>query len=100
MIAHQHNFLRSEILIFAVLLVFSCANIRNISGGPEDRTPPVVDIKKSTPNHQTNFRPQEIRLSFNEWINLNNPQQNIIFSPAEKKSTLQTTGQSSHYRTG
>jgi len=85
-IAHQHNCLRSEILISAVLLVFSCANIRDISGGPEDRTPPVVDIKKSTPNHQTNFRPQEIRLSFNEWINLNNPQQNIIFSPRLKKN--------------
>lgn len=73
-------------LIATVLLACACANIRNITGGPEDRTPPVIDPKKSTPNHQTNFRPREIRLSFDEWINLNNPQQNIIFSPRLKKN--------------
>ena len=59
----------------------SCANIQAISGGPEDKTPPMLVECNSSPNFKTNFKEREIVLSFNEWIRMDNPTANISISP-------------------
>ena len=70
--------------IFFILFVLlsSCAEQRPLSGGPKDSTPPKLDSTRySTPNLQTNFREKEIILTFNEWVVLNDPINQIIISP-------------------
>ncbi len=71
-------------LYFIILtaLLCSCAEQRPLSGGPKDTTPPRLDsLRYSTPNLQTNFREKEIILSFNEWVVLNDPTNQILISP-------------------
>lgn len=71
----------SYFLILLVLLS-SCAEQRPLTGGPKDSTPPRLDSTRySTPNLQTNFREKEIILTFNEWVVLNDPINQIIISP-------------------
>ncbi|SHI86819.1 Ig-like domain-containing protein [Mesonia phycicola] len=49
-------------------------------GGPIDSIPPVV-IKANPENFSTNFKANEIIITFNEYIKLNNAQKQIIISP-------------------
>lgn len=64
-----------------MLSLYSCASTGNPSGGPKDKTPPKILDEESTPNLQTNFTKQEIELNFDEFINLKNPQQQVVISP-------------------
>ncbi len=57
-----------------------CATPTPPRGGPVDTLGPVLVPEESTPNFQTNFRPEEIRLTFDEWVELD-PQQELIISP-------------------
>ena len=57
-----------------------CATPTAPTGGPRDSLGPVLIVEETTPNFQTNFRPEEIRLTFDEWVVLD-PQQEIIISP-------------------
>ncbi len=63
----------------------SCANIQNLTGGVRDVLPPKIDSTRSTPNRSTHFDKKEINLTFDEFINLDNPYQNIIISPPLKE---------------
>ncbi|HEX5625734.1 MAG TPA: Ig-like domain-containing protein [Saprospiraceae bacterium] len=74
--------LRFGFILIVVMLASSCANIKGISGGPEDKTPPGLDAAKSTPNYSRNFNGREIQLSFDEWVKLDNPLGNITISPS------------------
>jgi hypothetical protein len=67
------------------LILNSCAEIRPLSGGPRDKEAPRIDSTKySTPNFQTNFQEKEIILTFNEWVVLNDPTNQLIVSPPLK----------------
>ncbi|WP_116124972.1 Ig-like domain-containing protein [Lewinella sp. IMCC34183] len=57
-----------------------CATPSPPNGGPRDSLGPVLVLEESTPNFQTNFRPERIELTFDEWVELD-PQQQIIISP-------------------
>jgi hypothetical protein len=68
-------------LIICGLLVFSCAQIGGISGGPKDTTAPKV--KSLVPeNKMVNFSSKTIVYHFDEFISLNNPNENCIILPA------------------
>ncbi len=58
-----------------------CANPVPPTGGPRDEQPPRLDTLRSTPNYQTHFRKQPIELTFDEWIRLNDPLNQIVVSP-------------------
>ncbi len=68
-------------IIIICLYCISCANIQGISGGPEDKKPPVLVEHNSSPNYQVNFKDKEIVLAFDEWIKMDNPFGNISISP-------------------
>jgi hypothetical protein len=71
-------------LSFLSLLCFlltTCASITSPQGGPRDETPPELVPEKSTPNLQTNFVKQEIELTFNEWVQLQDEFRQIVISP-------------------
>lgn len=58
-----------------------CANPVPPTGGPRDEQPPRLDTLRSTPNYQTRFRKQPIELTFDEWVRLNDPVNQIVVSP-------------------
>lgn len=70
------------LLVLAQLLtVTNCANPIAPQGGPRDSIPPQIVVEESTPNFRTNFRPEQIDLTFDEWVRLENARQQLIISP-------------------
>ena len=68
---------------FAFILMLSftrCANVVTPSGGPKDTIPPVV-LQSVPENQATNFQDKEIHITFDEYVVLNNPTNNIFISP-------------------
>lgn len=58
----------------------SCANIIPPEGGPKDTLPPV--LVSATPHDSTrNFNSKRIVLQFNEYIDLEDVQNNLLFTP-------------------
>ncbi|MEM9822139.1 MAG: Ig-like domain-containing protein [Bacteroidota bacterium] len=62
-------------------LFYACAQPGTLTGGPEDKTPPILDRAASTPNLQTRFTKQTIELVFDEWLKLENTYKEIVVSP-------------------
>jgi hypothetical protein len=71
---------RIKIFILITLLITGCAKIVAPVGGPKDTTPPVA-VKENPKNGVVNFNEKMIKITFNEFVTLNNPLENIIFSP-------------------
>ncbi|MEI6899619.1 MAG: Ig-like domain-containing protein, partial [Bacteroidota bacterium] len=62
------------------ILFSRCANPVTPTGGPKDIAPPIV--KQATPaNNSIHFQGKGIRLEFNEFVNLKDPNSLISFSP-------------------
>ncbi|BDD02522.1 Ig-like domain-containing protein [Aureibacter tunicatorum] len=58
----------------------SCASISQPTGGPKDSIPP--SIISSTPKDQSiDFTGDRIKLTFDEWVQLNNPTKEMIITP-------------------
>lgn len=79
--------LRAILLLSAFGLFFlssvglqRCATPSPPRGGDIDSLPPQLVVEESTPNFQTNFRPDRIELTFDEWVELDF-QQEILISP-------------------
>ncbi len=67
-------------ILFILALLYSCAKIGRPEGGPVDEEPPKY-VSSNPENYSINFDQEEIKIQFNEFVKLNNPQQQIIFSP-------------------
>jgi len=77
-----------------LLLIASCAKIVMPSGGPRDTTPPVV-VGEKPENGSTNFTGKTIKITFDEFVTLNNPNENVIFSPPmDERVDYSTQGKS------
>ncbi|WP_350286508.1 Ig-like domain-containing protein [uncultured Croceitalea sp.] len=79
-------------LTFLLLVVFAlwqCARRGTPSGGPKDVTPPEL-IKTEPPNLTTNFKAKTIKLVFDEYIKLQDVQNQLIVSPPLKYLPLIT----------
>src|ERR1017187_10000846 len=66
------------------LLANQCAQIVTPGGGPKDTKPPHV-IKYSPDSAAINFKSKRIVILFNEFIQLNDVQKNLLISPPMKK---------------
>lgn len=73
---------KSSFLLLTILLSTSCANIKGINGGPEDKKAPGLVLSKSSPQKQKNFKDRKLNFYFDEWIRIENPQSNISISPS------------------
>ncbi len=62
------------------LILASCANRGNPTGGEIDQDPPVI-LKMSPENYAVNFTASEIVILFDEYVKLKNLQQQLIISP-------------------
>jgi uncharacterized protein (DUF2141 family) len=71
-------------LAFLIFIFSSCAEVEGIDGGPKDSIAP--RIKSISPeNKSTNFTSRKINYQFDEFIKINNPQENIVILPAGLK---------------
>lgn len=79
-------------LVLLALCLYACATPSAPQGGSKDETPPALVNEKSTPNYQTNYRPKTIELSFDEWIKLDNINQQLLISPPFDGATTRLKG--------
>ena len=77
------------VVLIGILLMANCAKKGRPSGGPLDTIPPVI-VKSVPENFTTNFADTEIRIYFDEYIKLNNLQENLIISPPMKYDPIIT----------
>ncbi len=78
-----------KILLVAIMsvVVVACANKGlGPQGGPEDETPPA--IKKGKAVGVTNFNDKKITILFDEIVKIDNPFENVIVSPTQKKQPI------------
>jgi hypothetical protein len=69
------------IWLFPLLLFcWSCAQQGSPSGGPRDEDPPIV-VESEPPNYSTRFEAKKIQVTFDEYIVLENVNQQLIVSP-------------------
>lgn len=75
------------IVVTASFLLFSsggCASVVPPSGGPRDSLPPVI-LEVDPPNLTTNFNSNRITIQFDEYVELENPFQNLLIAPTPKR---------------
>src|ERR1043166_1135 len=76
------------LIIFLILkiqvLSVGCANIIPPDGGFKDSIPPVL-FKASPADSSSNFSEKKITLTFDEYITLQNANQELIMSPVPKQ---------------
>lgn len=66
--------------IVVLVLLYSCAQQAAPVGGPKDVTPPRV-VESIPENYSVNFTEKKIKITFNEFIQLNNMQEEFLSSP-------------------
>ena len=75
------------LLLLLILIMVSCAKRGNITGGLKDTLAPV--LKSSYPkNFSTEFKGNEIKLTFDEFIKLKDLNKQLIISPPMKNEPL------------
>lgn len=68
--------------LFAMTLIFSCAQIGTVSGGDKDTAAPY--IKKSRPDiYSAQFDGKKVKIKFNEYYSLDNVEQKFLMSPPQ-----------------
>ncbi len=72
-------------LLFLMLALWQCARRGNPTGGPKDITSPVL-VRAEPPNLTTEFNAKRIRLYFDEYITLEDIQNQLIVSPPLKNT--------------
>lgn len=73
-----------------VVGVSSCANLGMPTGGPRDTIPPV--LLETNPKFATvNFKGEEVRFTFNEYINIEDVSEDLVVSPPlARRPTVKT----------
>jgi Bacterial Ig-like domain len=79
--------IRTLVIIFLALNLFSCASVRSPTGGDKDEMPPIL-ITSVPLNYSTSFNQRKITLFFNEEIQINNIQKELTITP---KTTIPYT---------
>ena len=76
----MRHILVATALLLTAFLAQRCANAVAPTGGPKDETPPKV-VATVPENHSVNFIGKKIELTFDEYISLENANQNVMISP-------------------
>jgi hypothetical protein len=76
----MRQYYRTVVFLAACVLVLSCATPGAPTGGPVDKTPPKV-IRFVPEKLTRNFEDKVIRIYFDEWIQVQDVQRQVIISP-------------------
>jgi uncharacterized protein (DUF2141 family) len=69
-------------LYIILILIYACATVQSPTGGEKDKKAPI--LYESNPKDQsTNFKGQEMKLFFNEWMKLEQLNKELIITPRE-----------------
>ena len=71
---------RNLIFLLSLLFAAACANIVAPTGGPRDEDPPVV-LRSTPPNYSTHYKGEDVRIFFDEFVELKDLRQNLLVSP-------------------
>ena len=85
---------RAAILFIITALYISCAQQGSPSGGPRDEDPPMI-LESVPSNYSTGFDAKKVQITFDEYIVLDNVNQELIVSPPmEEKPEVRLKGKS------
>jgi hypothetical protein len=77
---------RKILILFIPLILFSCAQVGIISGGDKDSYAPKPIVDQTVPpNESTFFQGNSVEITFDEFIQLNNPSQTMVMVPNHAK---------------
>lgn len=62
------------------IFIASCAQMKVPTGGPTDTTPPEI-LGAYPPNQSINFQEKQVQLLFDEYVDLTDPNTNVVISP-------------------
>lgn len=79
-----------SIIGLVVSILTSCAQIGTIEGGKKDENPPRV-VKSSVENRTVNFSGEKIEWVFDEYFQLNNPQNSVSITPNHTRLKTSTS---------
>ena len=75
-------------IVLSIVVISGCAKRGSPTGGPVDSIPPVL-INASPKINSINFDSKEIRLIFDEFVKLDNVNEQLIISPPINKSSYE-----------
>lgn len=75
------------VLLVISILAFSCAKQSTPMGGPRDEDPPKV-LDMIPKDQSLNIKPEEITITFDEYIKLDNATKNILITPRINKDEV------------
>ena len=79
---------RTLLVIGILFLIHSCAQVSSLTGGPNDTIAPRPNHEKMIPESgTTNFSGNEIKIPFDEFVKLENPNETILMVPPHAKLT-------------
>lgn len=78
------------VAVFGSSLLWRCANVATLQGGPKDSLPPIV-VSALPGFGTTNFTGREILIGFNEYVQIKDQQKEFFTSPMMKKTPTVTT---------
>lgn len=73
----------ATVAALAAALLPSCASMGRPEGGPRDFTPPVV-LRSVPADGSVNFDGKRLSIYFNENVQIDNPMEKVVVSPAQK----------------
>ena len=85
LICKSISLMRYSLYIMVMILIAGCARRSTPSGGPKDSIPPVL-VASNPKINSVNFSADEIRLTFDEWVELKGLDQQLIISPPLEKN--------------
>ena len=79
-----NTYITAMVSLMALFLA-GCAKITTPTGGPQDSTPPKV-LKVEPADGTVRFNEKQIRIWFDEFVTVNNPNENVLISPPLTKN--------------
>lgn len=76
----MNRVLKGFTVAVASMIWVGCAQVSAPSGGPKDDAPPVA-LRMDPPSESVGIRPHRLVLEFDEYVQLRNPQQQLVVSP-------------------
>ena len=85
LICKSISLMRYSLYIMVMILIAGCARRSTPTGGLKDSIPPVL-VNSNPKINSVNFNADEIRLTFDEWVELDGLDQQLIISPPIEKN--------------
>lgn len=84
MLNRTAKYLHISFLLSLTLFIYSCAHMVMPSGGDKDVTPPFA-TEYEPKNYDTSFVSKKIKITFNEYVSLDDVLNQVVVSPPTKK---------------